>query len=421
VSRRFYAPGGADLIDKIEAMIERGTPLRGELSWLESADPFDFDARTIRKSKFYNKVADLRPMGIEAMLHFDQKKYHTSKIELLETGKKGIAEITDTMERIVDVDPGGLRLGRIDLAVDVKDVSVLWFFEHAFINFKQFHSAHGHTAQGGENEYAAMGKNSYQTLYYGKRPSCVRVYDKVAECSVRYELSKRRANRQAKKAYAEYQLANHEQGWKNLARGSPSEPVEKFARDPFLWPQFPTLQEWLKKDLPQAWAPSSSSSSSSSSSQLHLIPGAAPATQEPFCFPVLTRVENQMGGRVPGNLHSIGELRKNVRDFNPFQRMTFLNKHSPPPGFFDKVASPWGGEKYRFSVPTYCFFQWVSDNWESYGAARMRQLLNRDRNGKLYLRKLAEAGFLPDDGAPGISETELFDRYRQSISRQLAA
>jgi hypothetical protein len=42
------------MIDKIEAMIERGTPLRGELSWLQNADPFDFDQRTVRPSKFYN-------------------------------------------------------------------------------------------------------------------------------------------------------------------------------------------------------------------------------------------------------------------------------------------------------------------------------------------------------------------------------
>src|ERR1035438_5617633 len=48
------------------------------------------------------------------------------------------------------------------------------------------------------------------------------------------------------------------------------------------------------------------------------------------------------------------------------------------------------------------------------GAARMRQMLNRDRNGKLYLRKLAEAGFLPfeDDGTPGISEAELYGSER---------
>jgi hypothetical protein len=27
----------------------------------------------------------------------------------------------------------------------------------------------------------ALGKKVYQTLYFGKRPSCVRIYDKVAE------------------------------------------------------------------------------------------------------------------------------------------------------------------------------------------------------------------------------------------------
>jgi hypothetical protein len=154
-----------------------------------------------------------------------------------------------------------------------------------------------------------------------------------------------------------------------------------------------------------------------------LIPGTLPAKQEPLHFPVLTRVENQMGGRVPGNLITMGEMRRNVRDFNPFERMKLVNRRTPPPGFFDKVSLPWGGEKYRLSVPTHCFYSWVRDNWNVIGAARMRQMLNRDRNGKLYLRKLAEAGFLSfeDDGTPGISEAELYDRYRESISWQLAA
>jgi hypothetical protein len=407
------------MIDKIEAMIERGTPLRGELNWLQNADPFDFDQRTVRPSKFYNAVADLRPMGLEAMLHVDQKRYHTSKIELLETGKKGMAQIQDTLERIVDADPDTLRLGRVDLAVDVKDVPVSWFFEHAFLNFKQFHCAHGHKSDG-DDEYTAMGKNGYQTLYYGKRPSCLRVYDKVGECAVRYELMKRHENRLATKAYAEYMQANHEAGWKNIARGTPTDPTEKYARDPFLWPQFPTPQEWLARELPQVLPVDFAFGANE---QPDLIPGRLPAKQEPLHFPVLTRVENQMGGRVPGNLITMGEMRKNVRDFNPFERMKLVNRRTSPPGFFDKVSLPWGAEKYRLSVPTFCFYKWVHDNWNVIGAARMRQMLNRDRNGKLYLRKLAEAGFLPfeDDGTPGISEVELYDRYRESISWQMAA
>lgn len=262
-----------------------------------------------------------------------------------------------------------------------------------------------------------MGKNGFQTLYYGKRPSCVRIYDKVAERIAHFELWKRRETRLAKKAYAEYAEANHLAGWKNISRGVPSQPVEKYERDFFQWPQFPTVQEWLSNELPQALP---IDFAFGSNQQPDLIPGTSPAAQQPLRFPVLTRVENQLGGRVPDNLHTMGEMRKNVLDFNPFERMTLVKGRVIPPGLFDKDPD---GKHYRFPVPTWGFYQWVYDNWDTYGAARMRQMLNRDRNGKLYIRKLTEAGFLPyqDDGLPGISESELFERYRDSVSWQLAA
>ncbi len=55
-------------------------------------------------------------------------------MELFETGKKGLAEIQNTLERIVDCDPGDCRLGRIDLTADVRDVSLPWFREHTFVS-----------------------------------------------------------------------------------------------------------------------------------------------------------------------------------------------------------------------------------------------------------------------------------------------
>ena len=64
---------------------------------------------------------------------------------------------------------------------------------------------------------------------------------------------------------------------------------------------------------------------------------------------------------------------------------------------------------------------YVRDNWKTLGAAQMWSVLNRDRNGKLYLRKMHE--FLPTDAedSAGVSETELYERYRSSIQRQLTA
>jgi hypothetical protein len=345
------------VIDKIEAMIEPNTHLRGQLAvidWDSQRD--DFSCSTVRPSKYYRAVADLRPLGLEAMLHIDQKRYHTSKIELFETGKKGMAEIHDTIERIVDCDPAALRMGRVDLAADVRGVSLPWFREHAYVQYKQFICAHAKVV---EAENSEMGKKIYGSLYFGKRPSCVR---------------------------KEYRG--------QLPEGEP---------DLFVWPQHLRVAEWLAAELPlidsAAW----------------LVP------QSSDRFPVLTRVENQFGGRVPANLHTIGEMRKNVLDFNPFEHMKLVQGNVIPPSLFDKVTRPWGEEKYRFRVLEWMGYMWARENWKTVAAQQMWSMLNRDRHGKLYLENMKE--FLPpvEDNSPGISAPELYERYRDSISRQLAA
>jgi hypothetical protein len=379
--RLFLSP---PVIDKIEAMIEPNTHLRGQLrviDWDSQRD--DFLCSTVRPSKYYRAVADLRPLGFEAMLHIDQKRYHTSKIELFETGKKGMAEIQDTLERIVDCDPTVLRMGRVDLAADVRGVSLPWFREHAYVQYKQFICAHAKVV---EAENSEMGKKIYGSLYFGKRPSCVRIYDKVAERVAHFELTKRKENYRAKKDYKEYRG--------QLPKGEP---------DLFVWPQHLRVEQWLAAELPlidsAAW----------------LVP---PSSDR---FPVLTRVENQFGGRVPANLHTMGEMRKNVLEFNPFEHMKLVQGNVIPPTAFDKVTQPWGEATYRFRVLEWLAYMYVRENWKTFGAAQMWSILNRDRHGKLYLEKMKE--FLPpqEDDSPGISAPELYERYRDSISRQLAA
>src|SRR5579871_5952707 len=218
------------MIDKIEAMVEKGTDFRGELNELRRGSPWDPYSPMLRPSKFYKAVADLRPFGFDAMLHIDQKRYGTHKVELLETGKKGMGEIHSILERIVDCDPHDCRLGRVDLATDVIDVPLSWFREHTYVEYKQFLCAHAKLI---EAEMSEMGKKVYQTLYFGKRPSCIRIYDKTAERTAHYALWKKREIRKAKKAWVEE--AVHQ------------DPHE---REPFLMPEFPTLEEWLKFEMP---------------------------------------------------------------------------------------------------------------------------------------------------------------------------
>jgi hypothetical protein len=380
------------MIDKIEAMIEPGTNFRGELNELKHGSPWDPYSQMLRPSKFYKAVADLRPFGFDAMLHIEQKRYGSHKLELFETGKKGMAQIQDTLERIADCDPGGYRLGRIDLAADVRDVSLSWFREHAFVQYKQFLCAHGKMA---EAEHSEMGMKIYQTLYFGKRPSCVRIYDKVAERVSHFELWKRRENSAAKKSWLQQQALN---------RNRPDGQVE-----PLLLPEFPDVQDWLAKELPEI-----KSEVTAPTTQPDLIPGTSPAEQKVLQFPVVTRVENQFGGRVPEPLRTLGEMRKNVLDFNPFARMKIVSGSVIPPGFFDRDAA---GE-YRFEPLEWMGFMWARDNYKVVGAQEMWAMLNRDRHGKRRLEKMRE--FLPD-ASEGISELELYDRYRSSTTRQLAA
>jgi hypothetical protein len=65
---------------------------------------------------------------------------------------------------------------------------------------------------------------------------------------------------------------------------------------------------------------------------------------------------------------------------------------------------------------------YVCDNMQVLGAAQMWSMLNRDRNGRRYLEKMRK--FVPvveESDSAGVSESELYERYRSSISRQLAA
>jgi Replication initiation factor len=383
------------MIDKIEAMVERGTDFRGELNELRRGSPWDPYSQILRPSKFYKAVADLRPLGFDAMLHIDQKRYGTHKVELLETGKKGIAEIHSTLERIVDCDPGGCRLGRIDLATDVRDVPLSWFRDHTYVEYKQFLCSHMKIV---EAEGSEMGKKVYQTLYFGKRPSCVRIYDKTAERIAHFELWKKREIRVAKRAWAEA-VSHQDEGH----------------RDPLLLPEFPTVAEWLSIEIPEI---KSDLSASAKAQAQDLLPGTSPPEQKILQFPVITRVENQLGGRVPESLQTVNEMRKNVLDFNPFARMRIVTGNTVPPGLFDRDSDG----SYRFGVSEWCFYMYVRDNWRTLGAAQMWSMLNRDRNGKLYLRKMRD--FLPvegSDSSAGVSESELYERYRGSITRQLAA
>lgn len=146
-------------------------------------DPF-------RQSKHYVSVADLRPFGISAILHSSCLHGEGNhKIELVETGRMHYSEMLAEVERVFDINPCTLELMRIDLAADVEGVEVPWFHEHMRVKWKRWGCEYGRV------EVSRMGHVELQTLYFGRRPNCLRVYNKVAEWRKQYAARRRAAER----------------------------------------------------------------------------------------------------------------------------------------------------------------------------------------------------------------------------------
>jgi len=66
-----------------------------------------------------------------------------------------------------------LEVMRIDLAADVPDIPVDWFRTHMRVLWKRRRAELG--------EYMIISQGEGETLYFGKRPNCFRVYNKIAE------------------------------------------------------------------------------------------------------------------------------------------------------------------------------------------------------------------------------------------------
>jgi hypothetical protein len=144
-----------------------------------------------RPSRHYLRVHDLRPYGYSAILHHtclhgkpadigQQGPRGNHKLELIDTGMMSYAEMLDEIAYVFRTNAERLSIMRLDLAVDIEGIGVRWFAENTRVLRKQWHANLGVIAT------AQMGKNEPQTLYYGKRPNVIRIYDKVAELRAQF-------------------------------------------------------------------------------------------------------------------------------------------------------------------------------------------------------------------------------------------
>jgi hypothetical protein len=178
------------VIDKVDLRIP-GTAnwQRGfKLAW--GVVSFQGQSVPLRTSKFYQAVADLRPLGLDALLHacyrFGRKRDH--KLELLETSKKSLAEMAAIANAIFEVETGKVLIVRLDLAADIPDIPVEYLRQSLRVQRKR------KTDEWGVIEYEAIGDRRVQYLRYGRSPNLIRAYDKVAEWKARFSQILRRVS-----------------------------------------------------------------------------------------------------------------------------------------------------------------------------------------------------------------------------------
>jgi hypothetical protein len=131
----------------------------------------------VRPALHYAGKADLRTVGIDAILHVQCKHGDShSKLEVLDVGKKPYSEIVNLIESVTETNPETLGVMRIDLTADVKGVTVSWFKSHVRFRFKRTEHEHG------QLHYGLIGHGCIETILAGSRPNVFRIYNKTNEC-----------------------------------------------------------------------------------------------------------------------------------------------------------------------------------------------------------------------------------------------
>lgn len=181
------------MIDKLEIRVPALTPVGRVL------EPVYADLRRglrvpgFRPSPHYQAAGDLRPFGINAIAHLDCKRgaQPNHKLELLDTGQVRFDGILSTVEQAFRFDPLSAEVMRVDLAADVEGVPVSYVERAAYAALKRW------ACDIGRLECSRMGTAEIETIYLGKRPNCLRIYNKIAEYRQQYRKLERELRPQA--------------------------------------------------------------------------------------------------------------------------------------------------------------------------------------------------------------------------------
>ncbi len=180
------------MIDKLDLRIPQGTIWHPAVARLASLHPWESYSSRVRPTQHYAGRADLREIGIDALLHLQCKhRDHDSKLEILDVGKKTYSEIVQLIESVAGVNPDELGMMRIDLTGDARDVTVPWLKSHIRFKFKRTENEHG------QLRYGLIGHGEVETILAGSRPNLFRVYNKTKEYLFQFRRMRRKGNRDA--------------------------------------------------------------------------------------------------------------------------------------------------------------------------------------------------------------------------------
>jgi hypothetical protein len=183
------------MIDKLDLRIRPRMPFTSEFDRVYSKLRA-MDRGPFRAAKYYEYSGDLREYGynVRLSLYCSMNETGNHKLELFDVGEMNRTQILREITQIFDVDdPLSLPVMRVDFAVDVPGVPLEWFRETVRVEHKRFRAA-----VTGEPFYSEMGKGRIQTLYFGKRPKLIRIYDKHAEYQEQYRTLVRKLGKDVK-------------------------------------------------------------------------------------------------------------------------------------------------------------------------------------------------------------------------------
>lgn len=181
------------MIDKAEFRIPYSANFRSEFKFVPNEVRYAGFCSSMKRAQRYQGTCDLRPFGIDAILHAYLRRSgaRNHKLEILESGKKTLDEIGGIIASVFDVNPGDMPLMRLDCAADMFGVPLLHLHRALRVKFKRSSNERG------ELDYELVGGRRLEYFRYGKSPNCVRTYDKPAECKSRLPEILKRSNPEA--------------------------------------------------------------------------------------------------------------------------------------------------------------------------------------------------------------------------------